>query len=171
MDFQSTALKEVVLITLDKHEDNRGYFFERYRQSIFAEAGIIETFVQTNLSYSKKNVLRGLHYQQPLQSKLVTVLSGKIYDVAVDVRRDSPNYGQWIAVTLDSEKPQQLYIPAGFAHGFYVLADALVEYSCSDYYNPETEQGINWQDPNLAIEWPLEGEPVLSVKDSQWPDL
>lgn len=166
MRFIKTPLPGVVLLEPQVHGDARGFFVESYRQSQLADAGLPAVFVQENHSRSAKGVLRGLHYQleQP-QGKLVRVTRGEVYDVAVDVRRGSPHFGQWFGVTLDDRSLRQLYIPEGFAHGFVVLSDeADFVYKCTDYYHPESEQGIAWDDPAIGIEWPL-SDVVLSAKD------
>ncbi len=141
---------------------------ETYNEKRYKEAGIQETFVQDNLSFSRKGILRGLHYQKPMaQGKLVQVLQGAVYDVAVDIRRGSPTFGRWEAAELSAENKRQFYVPPGFAHGFLVLSDtALFSYKCTDFYNPQGEQTIAWNDPSLAISWPME-DPQLSEKDQQ----
>ncbi|MFO0775558.1 MAG: dTDP-4-dehydrorhamnose 3,5-epimerase [Nitrospiraceae bacterium] len=172
MNTLSTALPDVVLLELDVFRDSRGLFFEIHREPRYREAGIVGPFVQDNFSRSIRNVLRGLHYQldQP-QGKLVTVLSGTVYDVAVDVRAGSPTFGQWVTCELTGERPQQLYIPPGFAHGFCVLSEtADFLYKCTDTYAPRAERGIIWNDPTLAIPWPVT-EPLLSPKDQIFPTL
>lgn len=157
-------------------EDSRGYFFESYNQRDFEAAGIKATFVQDNQSSSKKGVLRGLHYQiNKPQGKLVRSISGAIYDVAVDLRPESPTYLKYCGLILDGEKQNMLYIPEGFAHGFYVLSDyAVTSYKCTDFYSPENERGIMWNDPQLSIDWEcvLKGAiPVLSEKDQNYGAL
>lgn len=153
--------------------DERGYFLESYRSNRYAELGIPERLVQDNLSFSRRGILRGLHLQHPsAQAKLVQVFVGEVFDVAVDVRRGSPTFGQWLGVPLSGENKRQLWIPAGFAHGFLVTSEtALFSYKCSDYYRPETELGIRWDDPAIGISWPLEripgGTPELSTKDNE----
>jgi dTDP-4-dehydrorhamnose 3,5-epimerase len=145
--------------------DERGFFFESFKQSDFDIS-----FVQDNTSYSKKGVVRGLHFQShPGQAKLVSCIHGKIWDVAVDIRPDSPTFGQWEAVELDDQNRHQFYIPVGFAHGFCVLSDtALVQYKVSSYYDPATECSIRWNDPDLNIQWPVEN-PILSLRDQKCP--
>jgi dTDP-4-dehydrorhamnose 3,5-epimerase len=159
-------LAEVLLIEPRIFEDERGFFFESYSARRYAEAGIPAAFVQDNVSYSKRNVLRGLHYQHPFgQGKLMGVLLGEIFDVAVDVRRGSPTFRQWVGVCLSGQNRRQLYIPPGFAHGFLVTSEeALVAYKCSEYYHPETERCIRWDDERIGIEWPLHDR-VVSPKD------
>ena len=145
---------------------------ETYRDDVLAEAGIKERFIQDNHSRSTKGVLRGLHYQltKP-QGKLIRVATGKVYDVAVDVRRGSPTFGQWYGTTLDEETMRIMYIPPGFAHGFVVLSDiADLIYKCTDYYHPQSEQGILWNDSDIEIEWPLT-DVILSSKDKLYPNL
>ncbi|MBW1930688.1 MAG: dTDP-4-dehydrorhamnose 3,5-epimerase [Deltaproteobacteria bacterium] len=169
---QAENLPEVIIIEPDVFEDNRGYFLETYQERRYRESGISVGFVQDNLSFSRKSVLRGLHYQLPNeQAKLVQVIKGEIFDVAVDIRKDSPTFGQWTSVVLSDENRRQIFVPAGFAHGFCVLSDiAYVMYKCSDYYAPDSEGGILWSDPDIGIEWPTK-EPILSEKDSSYPLL
>jgi dTDP-4-dehydrorhamnose 3,5-epimerase len=172
MNIVSTRLDGVLLVEPRVFGDQRGYFYETYQRERYAEAGIKAEFVQDNISFSRQNTLRGLHYQHPGgQAKLVQVLEGEIFDVAVDVRHGSPTFGQWVGVTLSSEKQRQLYIPAGFAHGFCVLSPtALFMYKCSDYYAPQHECGVRWDDPDLAIAWPV-SRPLLSERDGSFPLL
>ncbi len=169
-----TALPGVVILEPFVHRDHRGFFVEFYNQQIFAKLGIEQVFVQDNHSRSQRGVLRGLHYQlgSP-QAKLVRIIMGKVYDVAVDVRRGSPTFGKWTAVTLSAQNMRIFFIPEGFAHGFYVLSEyAEFCYKCSGFYAPEKEQGIVWNDPDLAIAWPLSGtEPILSAKDAAYGTL
>lgn len=172
MEFIPTALKDVLLIRPRIFEDNRGFFTETYRENLFSEAGITHTFVQDNLSRSSRNTLRGLHYQvvQP-QAKLVMVSVGEIMDVAVDVRRNSPDFGKYVMCRLSEKNKEMLYIPEGFAHGFFVLSEeAVFLYKCSDYYHPSGERGIRWNDPQINIQWP-DITPVLSQKDQNLPFL
>lgn len=161
------ALDGVLLVETQRFHDERGSLRETWRESRYLEAGISERFVQDNASYSKKNVLRGLHLQHPSgQGKLVSVLAGEILDVAVDVRRGSPTFGKWVAERLSAENAFQLYIPAGFAHGFAVTSDdALVLYKCTDYHVPGDELTVRWDDPDIGIEWPL-SSPIVSAKDA-----
>jgi dTDP-4-dehydrorhamnose 3,5-epimerase len=149
-------------------EDDRGSFQELFHRGRFADAGIEVNFVQDNLSRSRRGVLRGLHYQvQQPQAKFVRVLRGEVFDVAVDLRRSSPTFGQWEGFRLSESNQQAVFIPAGFAHGFSVLTDsAEVLYKCSDLYAPEHERTLLWNDPDVGVEWPLEGEPLLSPKDA-----
>lgn len=172
MNCQPTDLPEVKIIEPDRFEDDRGFFMEAYNSRRYRELGISETFVQDNLSFSRRGVLRGLHYQFPhCQGKLVGVLRGEVYDVAVDIRRGSPAFGRWTGVLLSARNRRQLYLPPGFAHGFCVLsATTLFFYKCSDFYAPQADAGIAWNDPDLAINWPL-AAPVLSAKDSRHPRL
>jgi dTDP-4-dehydrorhamnose 3,5-epimerase len=167
-----TALPEVLLIEPRVFPDSRGHFFESWVGPRYHEAGITEPFVQDNSSRSTRDTLRGLHFQEPKgQGKLITVLSGRIFDVAVDVRTDSPRYREWIGIELDGDDPKQLWVPPGFAHGFCVLSEqADFMYKCTEYYAPETERSIRWNDPELAIDWPLEA-PILSEKDAEAPFL
>lgn len=172
MKIIKTSLPEVILLEPKRHGDNRGFFLETYREDILKEAGITEIFVQDNHSRSKRGILRGLHYQlvQP-QGKLVRVASGKVFDVAVDIRTGSPTFGQWYGTTLDEESMRMMYIPPGFAHGFLVLSDiADFIYKCTDYYHPQSEQGILWNDPAIGIEWPIK-DVQLSEKDCNNPVL
>jgi dTDP-4-dehydrorhamnose 3,5-epimerase len=150
--------------------DKRGFFYESYHYQRYAEAGIDVQFVQDNQSRSVKNTLRGLHYQvNPGQAKLVRVVVGEIFDVAVDVRWNSPTFGKWVGESLSAENKKQLYIPVGFAHGFCVISDeAEVQYKCSDYYAPQDERGILWNDATLAIDWPVLN-PILSQRDLKHP--
>jgi len=170
-----TSIEDVFVIEPTVFGDNRGYFMETYRKKDFEEIGLYYDFVQDNQSKSKKGVLRGLHFQytQP-QGKLVRVISGEVFDVAVDMRKDSPTYGKWEGVLLTAENKKQFYIPEGFAHGFVVLSDtAEFTYKCTDFYNPDDEGGIQWDDPEIGIEWPLDDidEIILSEKDKLWKPL
>ena len=168
MQLIPTTLPEVVLIQPKLFRDERGIFFESYNKRAFANAGIHYDFVQDNQSISHKNVLRGLHYQiQQPQAKLVRVVNGAIYDVAVDLRRSSPHFGKWVGVELSAENKMMLLIPPWFAHGFLALSDMTeVLYKASDFYAPQHERCIGWDDPNLAIEWPLHDTPTVAAKDS-----
>jgi len=149
--------------------DDRGHFFESYNQRKFAEVGIHSDFVQDNQSSSRKGVIRGLHYQiQKPQGKVIRVLAGSIFDVAVDLRRSSKTFGKWVGVELSSENRRMLWIPRGFAHGFQVLSDnAEVLYKADAFYAPELERTIRWDDPEIAIKWPVSGAPTLSPKDAE----
>ena len=155
--------------------DSRGYFFESYNYNDYAAAGITEQFVQDNQSASKRGVLRGLHFQKEFpQDKLVRVIRGEVFDVAVDMRKDSKTYGKWFGVVLSEENKKQFFIPKNFAHGFLVLSDyAEFAYKCTDFYHPNDEGGLIWNDPDIGIEWPLqEGvELIMSDKDQKWPQL
>ncbi|HRJ55181.1 MAG TPA: dTDP-4-dehydrorhamnose 3,5-epimerase [Anaerolineales bacterium] len=167
MEFVPTTIPDVLLVKPNLFEDPRGFFLETYRENRFAEAGIFQKFVQENHSASERGVLRGLHYQirQP-QGKLVRVIAGEIFDVAVDIRRSSPTFGQWVGIILSAENKDQLWLPAGFAHGFYVLSErAEVTYKVTDYYAPEWDRSLLWNDPQIGIEWPLVADPILSSKD------
>jgi dTDP-4-dehydrorhamnose 3,5-epimerase len=168
MTFETLAIPGVTLITPVLHVDTRGSFAETWRKSLFAQAGIATEFVQDNRSWSTKGVLRGLHYQTPAapQAKLVSVAQGSIIDVVVDLRRGSPAYGQWLAVELTALAAQALFVPVGCAHGFQVTsAEALVTYKVSSEYDPAADRGIRWDDPQLAIDWPLP-RPLLSDRDA-----
>ncbi|MBN2500360.1 MAG: dTDP-4-dehydrorhamnose 3,5-epimerase [Anaerolineales bacterium] len=167
----STKIADVLLIQLDVYGDDRGYFIETYQQEKYNKVGIPHAFVQDNMSLSRQGVLRGLHYQiQQPQGKLVQVLKGKIFDLCVDIRKSSPTFRQWVGAELSNENNRQLWVPPGFAHGFYVLSEeAYVTYKTTDFYAPQWERTILWNDPELGIEWPLQGdiEPVVSGKDTQ----
>ncbi len=167
-----TALPEVLLIKVPLFRDDRGHFEEVWHLAKHAASGLPERFVQDNLSLSKRGVVRGLHFQNPQpQGKLICVLQGTIFDVAVDIRAGSPRFGQHAAVTLSAEAGQQLYIPEGFAHGFAVTSDsALVLYKCTAPYNAQGDAGILWNDPDLNIDWPID-DPLLSEKDAKAPRL
>lgn len=170
MKVTATAIPDVLIIEPQVFGDDRGFFCESFNQRIWEEkTGLKTNFVQDNHSRSTKNVLRGLHYQinQP-QGKLVRVVVGEVYDVAVDIRRNSPTFGKSVGVVLSAENKRQLWIPEGFAHGFLVLSDAAeFVYKTTDYWAMEHERSIVWNDPDLAIEWPLQAEPVLAKKDSE----
>jgi dTDP-4-dehydrorhamnose 3,5-epimerase len=170
MHINKTAIPEILMIEPDVFADDRGFFLETYHATKFAEAGIPDTFVQDNHSGSRKGVLRGLHYQiRQAQGKLVRVLVGDIFDVTVDLRRKSTTFGKWVGMRLSADKKTQLWIPPGFAHGFYVLTDwAEVLYKTTNTYAPQWERILSWNDPDLAIEWPipLGQDPVLSPKDA-----
>ena len=150
--------------------DQRGYFLQTWQAREYGESGLPESFVQDNLSLSQKGTLRGLHYQKPnTQGKLVFVLKGEVWDIAVDLRLGSPTFGKWEAVTLKGEAHNQLYVPPGFAHGFCVISEeALFTYKCTDFYAPQNEHGIIWNDPDLGIPWPVK-DPILSPKDAKYP--
>lgn len=165
-------LPEVLLVNAPIYRDDRGHFQEIWQQARYEEAGLPGRFVQDNLSFSRRGVLRGLHYQNPEpQGKLVCVLQGAIHDVVVDIRVGSPTFGQWLGVELSAEAGRQLYVPEGFAHGFAVTSEtALVLYKCTAFYRQGAEGGLLWNDPDLGISWPVR-EPVLSVKDRDAPRL
>ena len=168
MNIISTIIPDVLLIEPRVFQDERGFFLESYQKNKFREAGIEVDFVQDNHSKSCHGTLRGLHYQlQQPQGKLVRVIAGEVFDVSLDVRRHSPTFGQWVGTYLSAENKKMLWMPAGFAHGFYVTsAEAEVIYKASDYYAPEWERCILWNDPAINIQWPVEGElPILSTKD------
>ena len=170
MNFIKTEFAGLYIIEPDVFSDNRGFFLEVWNRKKFAEAGLDLDFVQINHSRSVKNTLRGLHYQvENVQGKLVRVTSGKIFDVVVDLRKSRPTFGKWFGIELSIENQKMLWIPPGFAHGFLVLSDfAEFQYNCSDFYNPAAERCISWNDPQLNIAWPLEGQqPILSPKDLQ----
>lgn len=162
-----TKIPDVKLLEPQVFGDERGFFMETFRDEWFKENVANCTFVQENHSKSVKGVLRGLHYQtENTQGKLVRVVSGAVFDVAVDMREFSPTFGQWVGEILSAENKRQLWVPEGFAHGFYVLTDeAEFTYKCTDYYNPKSEHSLIWNDETVGIEWPLEGEPSLSAKD------
>lgn len=171
--FNETKIKGVYIIDVKTYGDNRGYFMETYKESDFKAAGLDYNFVQDNQSSSRKGVLRGLHFQKTHpQAKLVRVLKGEVFDVAVDLRKDSPTYGQWVGVVLSEENKRQFMIPRGFAHGFVVMSDyAEFAYKCDELYHPEDEGGIMWNDSAIGIEWPEVGEIILSEKDKVHPSL
>ena len=165
----ATSLPGVVILEPRIFGDERGFFLESYNERVFAELGIEQGFVQDNHSSSRCNVLRGLHYQiKQAQGKLVRVVEGEVLDVAVDLRRSSPTFGGWEAVRLSEENKRMLWIPAGFAHGFRVISDkAQVLYKATDYYAPEHERTLAWNDPDLRIPWELESDPIVSAKDQR----
>ena len=175
MKFISTDIEGVILIEPKVFEDSRGVFFECYQKDLFSKQGINRDFVQDNHSRSQKGALRGLHYQAhpKAQAKLVRVIKGSVFDVAVDLRKESKTFGKHMAVTLSAENKKMLYVPEGFAHGFCVLEEGTeFVYKVSEYYSPEHERGIIWNDPDLKIEWPnLDGEFLLSDKDQKFPTL
>lgn len=167
MKVTETSLPGVLLIEPTIFGDARGYFKETWNLRTYRENGLPFEFVQDNLSYSRRGILRGLHFQNPdAQGKLVQALQGEVFDVAVDIRRGSPNFGQWFGVRLSAENHLQLYVPEGFAHGFCVLSDtALFAYKCTDFYNPKAEFSLRYDDPDIGIEWPPDMAPTLSAKD------
>ena len=172
MRFTPCQLDGLLLIEPDVFGDPRGYFLETWNRRRYAEAGLDVDFVQDNLSLSRRGILRGLHFQNPnAQGKLVMVLEGEVFDVAVDLRRSSNTFGRWEGVRLSGENKRQLYVPPGFAHGFQVVSEAaLFLYKCTAAYSPSDERGIRWDDPELAISWPIP-DPVLSGKDAKAPLL
>jgi dTDP-4-dehydrorhamnose 3,5-epimerase len=171
MIVENTPLPGLLLVKPDVFGDERGFFQESWNLRRYTEAGLDRHFVQDNLSFSRKGILRGLHFQNPhSQGKLVYALRGEVFDVAVDVRADSPSFGEWYGVTLSEENHLQLFIPEGFAHGFCVTSEtALFAYKCTDFYRPELECSIRWDDPDIGIDWPIKN-PELSKKDQngQW---
>lgn len=169
MHFIRTQIPDVILIEPKVFSDERGFFLESYQKNRFAEAGIALDFVQDNHSKSQQGTLRGLHYQiQQAQGKLVRVVSGEIFDVAVDIRKNSPTFGKWVGDYLSAENRRMLWVPPGFAHGFYVTsAEAEVLYKATDYYAPQWERSIVWNDPTIGVKWPIgNAEPILSPKDA-----
>ena len=171
--FTETKIKGVFIIDVKTYGDHRGYFMETYKEDDFDAAGLKYRFVQDNQSSSRKGVLRGLHFQKTFpQAKLVRVLKGEVFDVAVDLRKDSETYGQWVGVLLSEDNHRQFMIPRGFAHGFAVVSDhAEFAYKCDEKYHPEDEGGILWNDPDVNIDWPDVGEVILSEKDKKNPTL
>jgi dTDP-4-dehydrorhamnose 3,5-epimerase len=172
MQLVKTSIPSVVIIEPDIFADSRGYFAEMWNRRRYSDHGIDVDFVQDNISMSRKGTLRGLHFQNPrAQGKLVSVLVGEVYDVAVDIRHPSPTFGQWVGVWLSDENKRQFYVPPGFAHGFCVMSDyALVTYKCTQFYSAKDEGSILWNDPELQIDWPI-ADPLLSTKDANAPCL
>ena len=172
MKFVQTKIPDVILVKPNIIEDHRGFFMESYHIEKFKFAGIDTNFVQDNYAKSVNNTLRGLHFQVKYpQAKLLRCLKGKVFDVAVDIRKDSSTYGKWVGEILSDENKHQLFIPAGFAHGYYVMSEtAEIAYKCSEIYHPEDELGLRWNDPDIAIEWPALN-PILSDKDAILPFL
>lgn len=170
MEFKETGFEGLFEIQPRIFEDERGYFYESFNEKLFFDHGIKEKFVQDNQSFSKKGVLRGLHLQNPpcAQGKLVRVISGKVLDAVVDIRKDSKTFGKWYSVILDAKKQNLLYVPPGFAHGFSTLEDAVFSYKCTDFYNKSSEGGILWNDPQLKIDWMVEN-PLVNIKDQELP--
>ena len=169
MPLQTTTIPDVLIIEPNVFGDERGFFYESFNARSFAEqTGVKTNFVQDNHSKSAKGVLRGLHYQiQQPQGKLVRVVAGEVFDVAVDIRKQSPTFGRWVGVILSAENKRQMWVPEGFAHGFLVTSEsAEFLYKTTDYYAPEHERSILWNDPAIGIEWPIESEPTLSNKDN-----
>ncbi len=171
MKISTAPLSGLIILEPNIFKDERGYFYELFQQNRYNEYGM-PTFVQTNVSHSKQNVLRGLHYQLPnAQGKLVGVINGKVWDVVVDIRKKSPTFGLWFSIILSDENHNQMYIPPGFAHGFCVLSEtADFYYQCTDFYSPQSEKGIAWNDTEINIPWPIQ-EPILSSKDLVYPNL
>ncbi len=172
MKVTETSIAGLLIVETKAFGDERGVFLETYHADRYAAAGIPARFVQSNFAHSRKGVLRGLHYQlgRP-QAKLVQVLRGEVFDIAVGLRRGSPTFGRWEGITLSSANHRQLFVPEGFAHGYCVLSnDADFAYQCTDYYAPEEERGIRWDDPDIGIDWP-EGERIVSAKDQALPFL
>ena len=172
MKFVQTEIPDIILVKPTVIEDNRGFFMESYQIEKYKLGGINCTFLQDNHSKSVQNTLRGLHFQVNYpQAKLIRCFKGMVFDVAVDIRKNSPSFGKWVGKKLSEDNKYQIYIPEGFAHGYYVMSEtAEITYKCSEIYHPEDEQGIRWDDPDIGIEWPGL-EPVLSEKDSKLPML
>jgi dTDP-4-dehydrorhamnose 3,5-epimerase len=172
MKILETELPGVLVLEPRTFSDDRGYFLETWHETRYSELGLSERFVQDNLSFSRRDVLRGLHFQHPNgQGKLVFAIQGEIFDVAVDIRVGSPTYGKWVGETLSGGTMRQIYIPPGFAHGFAVLSDsALVAYKCTEYYSPTHESSLRWDDQALGIKWPV-ANPIVSAKDQDAPRL
>jgi dTDP-4-dehydrorhamnose 3,5-epimerase len=168
MNVIQCELRGLLVIEPKVFGDPRGYFLETWNQRRYREAGLDAHFVQDNISVSRRGILRGLHFQNPnSQGKLVSVLEGEVFDVAVDLRRNSPTFGRWHATTLTGETKRQFFIPAGFAHGFLVMSElAMFHYKCTDFYSPKDELTLRWDDPDVGIEWPMK-EPLLSEKDTK----
>ncbi len=173
MNILKTKLPSVLELEPKAFSDKRGYFMELYNETRYQDAGLSNSFVQDNLSVSVKNVVRGLHYQlNHPQGKLVSVLSGKALDVVVDIRVGSPHFGQWLGFELSDENHRQIFVPPGFAHGYFAISEKVIfHYQCTDYYHPEDEHSLLWSDPDLGILWPQTGEPIVSEKDSGAPRL
>ena len=170
MKITETAIPEVLLFEPTVHGDERGYFVETFRAAFFSERGLDLEFVQDNQSRSAQGTLRGLHFQRQFpQGKLVRVIAGEVFDVAVDLRRSSPTFGQWVGAVLTGENRKQLWVPPGFAHGFYVRSESAdLCYKCTDYYHPEDDHSLLWNDPGVSVNWPLvTPQPLLSPKDAQ----
>ena len=172
LTFIETEIPGVMIIESSVFNDSRGYFLETYHYNKYAENGLEVSFVQDNHSHSIKGTLRGLHYQlKKAQGKLLYTVKGEIFDVAVDIRKGSPTFGKWVSAVLSSENKKQLYVPPGFAHGFCVLSEeADVTYKCTDFYAPDDEYGVIWNDPEIGIDWPVK-DPVLSDKDCKFNKL
>jgi dTDP-4-dehydrorhamnose 3,5-epimerase len=172
MKFIEASIPGIILIGPDVFDDNRGFFLETYHREKYSAHGIDRVFVQDNLSHSQKGTLRGLHYQlRNPQAKLIYVLRGEVFDVAVDIRRGSPTFGHWTGTHLSAENKRQVFVPEGFAHGFCVLSQAVdLAYKCTDFYTPGDEYGVLWSDPAMDIQWPVD-RPILSARDQQNPEL
>src|SRR5690554_1674327 len=172
MEIRETPIKDVFEIYPTVYNDARGYFLETYKKDVFEQHGLPTDWMQDNQSFSMAGILRGLHFQQGeyAQAKLARVILGKVWDVCVDLRKDSPTFGKYHGVMLDSVRHNMLYIPKGFAHGFAVLEDAVFSYKCSNLYHRESEGGIIWDDPELGIDWKV-ANPILSEKDQLWPRI
>ena len=168
MKVLTCAIPGLLIIEPKVFGDARGFFLETWNRCRYGEAGLDVDFVQDNVSFSRRGILRGLHFQNPKpQGKLLQVLQGEVFDVAVDIRRGSPTYGKWHGLVLSSDNKLQFYIPAGFAHGFAVLSEnALFQYKCTEFYSPQDEMAIRWDDPDIGVQWPLK-QPLLSEKDAQ----
>ena len=168
-ELQKTKIEDLYIVKPKFYGDQRGYFVETYNEKDFHTLGLTYRFVQDNQSKSKKGVLRGLHFQKKHpQAKLVRVIQGKVFDVAVDLRKKSQTYGQWVGITLSEDNPEMFMIPKGFAHGFVVLSEsAIFSYKCDDFYHPEDEGGLLWNDPDINITWPNDGAVILSEKDKK----
>ena len=173
MDVIETKIPGALIFKPKVFGDPRGWFMESWQRERYAGYGLPQSFVQDNRAFSERGVLRGLHIQNPFgQGKLVQVIRGEVFDVAVDVRRGSPWFGQWVGVNLSEANHQQFYVPVGFAHGYLVLSeDAIFSYKCSDYYHPETQFSVRWDDPEIAIDWPGDLQPLLADKDRDAPLL
>ncbi|WP_456372291.1 dTDP-4-dehydrorhamnose 3,5-epimerase [Thiolapillus sp.] len=168
MKILETDIPGVLIVEPQVHGDERGWFMETWQARRYADAGIRGPFVQDNMARSRHGILRGLHLQHPhAQGKLVQVVMGEVFDVAVDVRRGSPHFGKWVGVILSADNHRQLWVPPGFAHGYVVTSNnAIFSYKCSEYYHPETDLSIRWNDPDIGIDWPVVGQPSLSDKDA-----
>ena len=173
IEIENLDIREVKLIKAKRYDDNRGFFRENYHFKDYVALGITNNFVQDNWSYSQKGVLRGIHYQEKNpQAKLVQVIQGSIFDVAVDIRPKSPTYGKWVGKILSDKNGYQLFIPKGFAHGFLALeSNTSIVYKCDDYYNPNEERGIIWNDPQVNVKWPISNNLIISNKDKSLPSL
>ena len=169
---ENCNIPDIKLVKNNIFNDDRGRFIESYKKKVYESNGMNFSFVQDNLVYSKKNVLRGLHYQKKFpQGKLVSAISGEIFDIAVDIRKESKYYGQWIGKIISDKNCHQLYVPPGFAHGYCVLSDyAVVMYKCTEYYHESDQYGVIWNDKDISIDWPIDS-PILSEKDSKLPTL